>query len=341
MTGSLRRMRKQDLKIARMGAVGLALLALTGCNDSLGPSDGPLLIRILDTRTEPPAKVSVTFQVSTEDGVPVPNLPVSAFEILDNGVSDSGFESSKAFEPKPGRFQTSVALLLDMSGSITGSDALPLLKTAAAAFVDSALDAAGVVVGVWWFDGSSDIVELMDFTEDAPALRAAIEGLTADVTRDNSTNLNGAVEQGVEVVEQRMRDGATSGVTQAGALVIFTDGTDQANRVPLAAALSAVDESSISLYSIGLRGEIDESFLSRIGRSGSAFADDTDSLLGEFTGVGDQIEAMANSFYVLAYCSPRRAGVSNELTIRVALDGRQAEATTTYPAVNFTGGCTI
>ena len=87
--------------------------------------------------------------------------------------------------------------------------------------------------------------------------------------------------------------------------------------------------------------DFDEGFLAQIGRSGSAFADDADSLLEEFTGVGDQIEAFANSFYILAYCSPRRAGVSNELTIRVTYEGQVAEASTVYPAVNFTGGCTI
>lgn len=327
--------------MARSLPIGIALLALSGCGDSIGPLDSPLVIEILDTKTEPPAKVTVTFQVSTEDGEPVPNLDVDAFELLDNGVSDSGFESSKAFQPKPGRFQTSVALLLDMSGSITGSDALPLLKTASKAFVDSSLDASGVVVGVWWFDGGSDLVQLMNFTDDAAAIKAAIDGLNAGVTRDNSTNLNGAVELGIDVVEERLQEGSGGSVIQTGALVIFTDGTDQANRVPAARALSAVAASNIAIYSIGLRGEIDESFLTQIGRSGSAFADNAAALLSEFTGVGDQIEAMANSFYVLAYCSPRRGGVSNELMIRVTLGERQAAATTTYPAVNFTGGCTL
>lgn len=327
--------------MGRVGTIGLALFVLSGCGDWTGPQVTPLVIEILDTQTEPPAKVTVTFQVRTEDGEPVPNLPVDAFELLDNGQSDSGFESSKAFQPKPGRFQISVALLLDMSGSITGSEALPLLKTAAKAFVDSSLDASGVAVGIWWFDGSVDLVQLMDFTDDAAALKAAIDGLTAGVTRDNSTNLNGAVGLGIDVVEQRLQSGSPSGEIQTGALVIFTDGTDQANRVPAAAALSAVAATPIAIYSIGLRGEIDESFLSQIGRSGSAFADNTAALLNEFTGIGDQIEAMANSFYVLAYCSPRRAGVSNELTIRVTFGERQAAATTQYPAVNFTGGCVI
>ena len=327
--------------MGRVSAIVLALVVWSGCGDSTGPQDSPLVINILDTTTEPPAKVTVTFQVSTEAGEPVPNLPVSAFELFDNGVSDSQFESSKAFQPKPGRFQTSVALLLDMSGSITGSDALTPLKAAAGAFVDKSLEAEGVAVGVWWFDGGADIVQLMDFTTNGAALKAAIDGLTAAVTRDNSTNLNGAIQLGIDVVEQRMQEGSVGGITQTGALVIFTDGTDQANRVPGSAALLAVQATDIAVYSIGLRGEIDETFLSRIGRSGSAFADNTASLLSEFTGVGNQIEAMANSFYVLAYCSPRRAGVANQLTIRVTLDSRQASATTEYPAVNFTGGCTI
>ncbi|MEX2466258.1 MAG: VWA domain-containing protein [Gemmatimonadota bacterium] len=299
------------------------------------------MIEILDTTTEAPAKVLVTFQIATEDGEPVPNLPVSAFELLDNGQSDSNLESSKAFQPKPGRFQTSVALLLDMSGSITGSDALSSLKTAAVAFVDKSLEASGVAVGVWWFDGGADLVQLTEFTDDAVELKTAINELTEDVTRDNSTNLNGAIQQGIGIVEQRMQDGAAGGVTQAGALVVFTDGTDQANRVLASTALSAVEGSSVATYSIGLRGEIDETFLSRIGRSGSAFADNSESLLDQFSGIGGQLAAMANSVYVLAYCSPRRGGVSNDLTIRLRFEGREAEATTTYPAVNFAGGCTI
>jgi len=329
------------VKLGRAGVVGLALVVGSGCHFGTDLEDAPLVVDILDTKTEPPAKVTVTFQVSGQDGSPVPDLPVSAFEILDNGLSDSGFESSKAFQPKGGNFVTSVALLLDMSGSITGSDALPLLRTAAKAFVDNSLDASGVTVGVWWFDGGADIVELIGFTEDAAALRSAIDGLTADVTRDVSTNLNGAVQLGIEVVEERLAAGAPAGATQTGALVVFTDGTDQANRVSSSDALTAVQTTSIGVYSIGLRGEIDEVFLRRIGRSGSAFADNSAALLEKFTGVGDQIQALANSFYVLAYCSPRRAGVSNELTIRVRSGLRQGEATTTYAAVNFTGGCVI
>lgn len=328
--------------MSRAAIAALMLFAVAGCGGTFDlEEESPLLIRILNTETEAPAKVSVTFQVSTEAGRPIAGLPVDAFELLDNGESDSGFESSKAFEPKPGRFQSSVALLLDMSGSITGSNALPLLRTAAAAFVDNALDAEGVSVGVWWFDGSADLVQLMDFTEDAAALRTAIDSLTEDVTRDNSTNLNGAIRLGIDVVEERLLDGAESEVSQAGALVIFTDGTDQAARVPATAALSAVEATDIAVYSIGLRGEIDENFLSQIGRNGSAFADNADALLNEFSGIGDQIQALANSFYILAYCSPRRAGVSNQLTIRVSFEDQVAEASTVYPAVNFTGGCTI
>ena len=329
------------MKTVRTSAALLSFFLLAACGDSTGPGDRPLVLQILDTQTEPPARVLVTFQLTDQDGQPVPDVPVGAFEILDNGESDSGFESSKAFQPKPGRFQTSVALLVDMSGSITGSDALASLRTAAEAFVDKALEAPGVAVGVWWFDGETDIVELVAFTDEADSLKAAIQGLSEDITRDNSTNLNGAIQQGIGVVEDRMVEGAASGITQTGALVIFTDGSDQASRVPASEALAAVEASEIAVYSIGLRGEIDESFLTTIGRSGSAFADNSDALLSEFSGVGDQIEAFANSFYVLAYCSPRRAGLANQLTIRADFEGRRGEATTTYAAVNFTGGCTI
>jgi len=47
----------------RAGGIGMALVASLGCGDSTGPGTSPLVIQILDTQTEPPAKVSVTFQV--------------------------------------------------------------------------------------------------------------------------------------------------------------------------------------------------------------------------------------------------------------------------------------
>jgi hypothetical protein len=53
------------VKIGRLSTISLALFVVSACGDSTGPQDSPLVLQILDTQTAPPAKVSVTFQVTT------------------------------------------------------------------------------------------------------------------------------------------------------------------------------------------------------------------------------------------------------------------------------------
>ena len=57
-----------------------------------------------------------------------------------------------------------------------------------------------------------------------------------------------------------------------GTLVVFTDGTDRAARVPQQEMLDAVNNSNYSVFAIGLGAEIDEEELDGIGRDGTAKA---------------------------------------------------------------------
>ena len=58
------------MKLGRVGVVGLALVVGSGCHFGTDLENAPLVVDILDTKTEPPAKVTVTFQVSGQDGSP-------------------------------------------------------------------------------------------------------------------------------------------------------------------------------------------------------------------------------------------------------------------------------
>jgi hypothetical protein len=329
----------------RWASVFAALLLACGdLGTGLEDDNGELTLTLIETVTALPANVYVTFKVDTRDGDPVPGLGLRNFSVSDNGIVDSEFESNKTILSKPGRFMTSVALVLDLSGSITQTSALTSLKSASSSFAQSVATLEGVEMSVWWSNGEAQLKELVDFTSDPAVVVAAIDGINAELSSDPSTNLNGAIVQAMNRMEGRLNEVTLQDVTHVGAVVLFTDGTDRANRVSEEAALAAVRDASeraISVYSIGLQGEINEDFLRNVGVDGSRFAGALDGLVAEFSGLAERIEDEAASYYILAYCSPVRSGADNRLAIRGEVDGRSGVLETRYSAEGFTGGCAL
>jgi uncharacterized protein YegL len=282
----------------------------------------------------PPSVVRVAFQLRQCDGErPVAAMDLADFAIEEDGAGISSFESGAAVVRDDRSFQQAVVLMLDVSGSVLGS--LPELKTAAKSLVEGL--SRQPRVALYTFDGRAEAVLRADFTTDLSLVSSAIDAIPAEAI-DTSTNLNGAIVQGVRRLEERRLAVEGTGVLYAGALALFTDGTDRAARVPQSAALEAVGDSSVSVFAIGLGSEIDEKYLRSIGKSGDiALADDLAGLSDAFAEVGQSISALANSYYVLAYCSPSRAS-SHELSL--SLPGYSGEWKGSFDATGFAGGCT-
>ena len=131
-------------------------------------------------------------------------------------------------------------------------------------------------------------------------------------------------------------------IISAVSVVIFTDGTDQAARYTKASAFEAVNTANekISLYTIGLGSEIDQTVLTTIGMSSSAFADNTSQLTQKFGEIAQSVFNQANSFYLFEYCSPKRNG-TNDLKIEVKKGSVFGSVTINFNAEGFTGGCTL
>jgi hypothetical protein len=286
----------------------------------------------------------VLFKVESTSSSPVGRLDSTDFEIYDNDVRQSQFESSSRIDGQTGDFATSVVLVLDLSGSITNTENLAPLKSASKAFLESALaiDDKTTEASVWWFDGDAALKQLVGFTSDSNELMSAIDSVDASISTDASTNLYGAIVQSVEVLENRLNqlDDQTASI---GAIALFTDGTDQASRSTQSSALEAVSNADpkINMYSIWLRGEIDENFLKNVGKNGSVFASNINDITPQFRAIAERIRDQANSVYKLEYCSPRRSGLSHRLRIVVNADGRVAQDEITYSAEGFSGGCTL
>ncbi len=131
-------------------------------------------------------------------------------------------------------------------------------------------------------------------------------------------------------------------VVAAGSVVLFTDGTDQANRVSRSDALRAVERigRDLSVYTIGLGGEIDETTLQAIGADGFVSAANLEELVPKFQEIAKLVRDEAGSYYLLEYCSPKRDG-DNELGIRASEDDDMGVLTTRFSAAGFTSGCRV
>jgi uncharacterized protein YegL len=274
--------------------------------------------------------------------------------LFEDNDSTSQFESEFKVKNNPEAFGLHVLLLLDLSGSIVDHDkSLDSLKLAVSSFVRKLFFASrkeenefSVDLGVYWFDGEAAIHQLVDFTSDSLKLQDAIALLNKNIITDKSTNLHGAVIEGIKKIQTKV--GKAGELINDGALVIFSDGTDRAARRTFQEALNAVQNSGplVSVYTIGLGGEGDDLELCQLAKNGACFeADAIEHLVTQFENAAAEIEKNTKSRYLLEYCSPKRQG-RHELKIKAyTVDKTQGKIygslTISFPADHFSGGCQL
>jgi VWFA-related protein len=312
-----------------------------------------------------PAKLSMLFTVSTCLGEPVPGLTADNFEIYEDDQPVSAFESQKTIQPKGQRFRFYTLLALDLSGSMLKSGNFPVLRDAAIAFVDQVMPAGDDSrrVALATFDGRSQPSLLVDFTHDPSAIKAAIAGLEvrectthADCAGfedrkacaswrcvDDSTNLNGAVVASLARLDAQVA-GDEAVQYRQGALVVFTDGRDQAARVSASEASTKVDASEQHVFTVGLGGEVNRASLQALGKDGFHPVERPEELGAAFQSVATRVSALAQRFYLLEYCSPKRGG-KHELRVEARAQRSGMVLTgalsTSFDASQFESGCEV
>lgn len=307
-------------------------------------------ITIQESYTTLPSKVSVFFKVNGTDGSPVAGLTPSNFTIFEQGRNDdcyneiSSSEASAAISPNAQIFSNNTLLVLDLSNSVLSSS-LQELKQASTSFITNVMPAVpteSFKMAIYWFDGEDVLHELQPLTTSATQLQEAIDGITDDISNDPSTDLYGAVIKAATNAENIVDTLENEDLFAAASVVIFTDGTDQAARYTEQEALDAVSNAGedISFFTIGLGSEIDEEVLTAIGKTGSAFAENSNELEAVFNDISNGVAGQANSFYLFEYCSPKRDGSGeNDLIIQVITGERDGIVQTSFDATGFTSGC--
>ena len=254
-----------------------------------------------------PNNVWVFFTV--QDGEePVAGLTAEDFEIYEDDQLVSTFESRQTIQNPEIAAVMYTLLLLDVSGSITESGQSDALVDSAQKFVKR-VEQTPQRVAVYAFDGGEDIQSVVPFTDSKASVDGGLEGLRTYKARDPSTNLNGAVAEGLETLRKALSKDKRP--IKLGTLVVFSDGTDRAARVSeeeLQEVLSDEKYEDYDIFAIGVGAELEQKALSAIGRDGTEMAEDSEKADAAFEAVAKRIEAQSKRFYLLSYCTPARAG---------------------------------
>jgi hypothetical protein len=227
-----------------------------------------------------------------------------------------------------------------MSGSVSESGSVAPLVQAVGTFTDRVEKQQKVAI--YAFDGTPDLYPIVPFTDQVGSAKAGLALLSTFKPKDPSTNLNGAVVKALDQLDVAL--GKAAQPLRFGTLVVFTDGTDRANRVKEADMLQHIREKPFDVFAIGLGAEIKQVQLDAIGKSGTAMAADKGAIVKAFDSVGQKVEAGTKSFYLLSYCSPSRAG-QHVVRIEAATkdvkgnDDRTGSVSSDFDATGFGPGC--
>lgn len=321
------------MKRSLLALVALApLLAVSGC--------AALQLTPIKMTQQKPSNVAVYFKVRSIDGDPVPGLTADKFRIYEDGQLVSQYESKQTILNPEVAAAHYTLLLVDMSGSVSDSGTVPDLVRAVSAFTDRVEKQEHVAI--YAFDGGPDLYPIAPFSDQPGSAKAGVAQLSTFKPKDPSTNLNGAVVKALDELDNDL--GKAKQPLKFGTLVVFTDGTDHANRVSESDMRQHIREKPFDVFAIGLGAEIKQAQLEAIGKSGTALATDKSAIEKAFDDVGAKVEARTKSYYLLSYCSPARAG-KHEVRIEATIkDGEgQPEKTgslkSDFDATGFAPGC--
>jgi uncharacterized protein YegL len=287
-------------RVLLVALCAVASLLATACG-------GGLHVTLVNAQARKPNNVWVFFTVDRGKKDPVGGLAASDFKIYQDGTLISEFESKQTIQNPEVAAVMYTMLLVDMSGSITGSGQADSLVDAAKSFSDRV--GKTQKVGVYAFDGEAKIHSVVPFTEAAGQVQGGLEGLRKYKPKDPSTNLNGAVIDALRELHASLEKDRKP--LKFGTLVLFTDGTDQAHRATREDMKKELGDDKYKDYemlAIGVGAEIDKNQLGEVGRDGMELASDQNKVKEAFDKMAARIEAHTKRFYLLSYCTPARGG---------------------------------
>ena len=281
--------------------------AATAALSLLASACGGVNVKLINSAQKKPNNVWVFFTVDRGKNDPVGGLVAEDFTIYEDGDLVSKFESKQVIQNPEVAAVMYTMLLVDMSGSITESGAADSLVDASKSFADKL--GKTQKVGVFAFDGEEKIHSVVPFTEAQGQVQGGLEGLRHYKPKDPSTNLHGAVIEGLRELKKSLDKERKP--LKFGTLVLFTDGTDRAarfSRDDMKREIADPKYENYEMLAIGVGAEIEKAHLEDVGRDGTELASDQAKVKEAFDRTAAKIEAHTKRFYLLSYCTPARKG---------------------------------
>jgi hypothetical protein len=309
----------------RFLVVVMLALASAGCGIL-----GGVRVETVDASAQKPSNVALYVEV-TDQGEPVTNLELKNFKIYENEELLSPRQTGKKLLPTQAFTDQRILVLVDVSGS-PAPDQRELYAKAAEAFVRKLVADAPVIVKA--FDGGPNLIPVAEFARGAE--KHAVPALASVKGSDSSRNLNGAIVTGLKELDER---GGGKPV-KLGTLVVFSRGPDLAGRVSSDVVSDALHETKNDVVGIVIGPDSHQlDFLP----GGVVHAEDGDSLPIAFEEAGMRVSAAHRKYYLVAYCSPARAG-QRRVRVEVSYtdtEGNEKSGDTSYEldATGFGSGC--
>jgi hypothetical protein len=298
---------------------------------------GGLKLKPLNHSARKPSNVAVYFTVDTSGGDPVPGLTADKFVIYEDGQKVSEYESKQTILNPTVAAAHYTLLLVDMSGSIVESKKVGDVVNAASKFTEKVGKSQKVAVAA--FDGSTELTGIVPFTESGQSAQAGLDKLLTFKPKDPSTNLNGAVVEGLKTLRKALD--ADPKPLKFGTLVVFTDGSDRANRVSKDDVKKAMEDPAhkdFEIYAIGVGAEMKDSRLEEIGKNGTVKEADPTKTQQAFDQIATRIEGATQRYYLLSYCTPSRAG-KHTVKIEAKTDKGSGTLEYEFDATGFGPNC--
>lgn len=330
--------------------VMISIIPVFGCALLPTKPKQELQLSIIDNQQDKlTGLLHLRFRLLDAEGVPVRDTFNFTYE--ENGTPVSAYEGRAILRS----FYTPYAMtvmLLDTSGSVMETGNLEKMKEAARQFVE--VKHPTTQIAIFTFDCVSDIQvnTLITFTSVTTDLLHAINNLGVQQMRDYSSNVYGAVKDGIEILGQH----ATPNYTYGMQLVLFSDGKHRAGTggrdyPTLEEVQQLMSKVHYSFFAVGFGPELDTTTLKTLGRDGYYILKDPGNVLSmaltwiktHFGNKRDDPRTMFqtwvryNQHYELFYCSTARAGDNNQLVIRAESAHTKAQHTVMFQGTpNFT-----
>ena len=278
----------------RLGFPGLMLIVLSLAGGAYSQTPEPTTTPDVDPRSINVKTDLITLTLTVTDlyGRYVSGLTKNAFTVSDNGKEQEITYFSDSDSP------ASVGILFDVSGSMSG-DKIAKARNALSKFINTSHPSDEYFLIA--FNKRAQL--LLDRSRDGDAV---LQKLTL-VQPKHNTALYDAVYLGLERVSR--------GTHQKKALLIISDGQDNASRYNFGEVKRLMKESDIVTYAVGILGGSDMS--SSLGMMGQSFLDELTSVTG------------GRSFY------PSGDAELDEIFERIALELRH-QYSVGYTPPNFT-----